>query len=275
MEKHYYRTPESSELGKLLRKFLHDCDTAERQADNYCQKAGAQTFYGDESQMAGGVLCVGFGDQQPDPQLWRSIGKDGDGMEMYEPNCQRRQDCIISPRRDFRPSDTATRIYQRRPSRWQEVVSLHTKDEWIALSGINQTGDKDCDWERAVEHLHGEMFFRYIEIYYDDKQRDELANTPHYHLPFYMRRAIRLEIGRIKLPVVSIQSLYSLLRLQPPADQKFIKAVQPVIFLHYGRYYLAIDHPCSHPDLEAITEGVFQMKRVEFQRLLNSPELAN
>lgn len=270
MEKHYYRTLESSELGRLLRKFLHDCDTAERQADNYCQKAGAQTFYGDESHMAGGVLCLGFGDQQPDKKLWRSIGKDGDGLEMYEPNCQRRQDCIILPRSDFRPSDTATRIYQRRACRWQDVAPMHTHDEWMRIAGLTPSKDADRDRHRLNEKMAKEAFCRYTELYYDDEQDKQVKASPRYRMPLYCRRAIRLEYDRLRLPVVSIQSLFSILRADLTFGQQraIVQPVTPIIFLHYGRYYIAIDYPCSHPDLEQIEQGQFAIKRGEAERLL-------
>ena len=267
MSKYYYRTNESSELGKKLKTLLYECDKANRAADTYCQKSGAKTFYDNPSMMAGGVVCVGFGDQQPDLQLWRSVGKDGDGLEMFEPNCQKREDCIVLPRRDFRPSDTASRIYNKRPSKWTEVVSLHTREEWIKFSAINTTDDKDRDWERAVEKLHGEMFCRYIELYYNDEQLHEQATNVQYHMPLYMRRAIHLELQRLKLPVVSINTLYALLQVSPDGDKKIIQATVPVIFLHYGRYYIASDYPCQHPKLEVIEEGRFNIKRGEFQRL--------
>ena len=279
MSKYYYRLNDSTELGKKLKSLLYECDKANRAADTYCQKVGAKTFYDNPSMMAGGVVCVGFGDQQPDTKLWRSVGKDGDGLEMWEPNCQTREDCIILPRRDFRPSDTAARLYARRPSRFSEVVSLHTRDEWIQMAAINTTDDPQKDWRRAVAKLEQEGYWKYIELYYNDEQRQQSANDARYHQPLYMRRAIHLEYQRLKLPVVSIQTIYSLLQVDisdgNPNQKKVVQATTPVIFLHYGRYYIGCDHPCNHPSLEAIEEGRFNIKKIEFHRLLNSPELTN
>ena len=274
MAKFFYRTNTSSDLGKKLRNLLYECDKANRAADTYCAKSGAKTFYADERQMAGGVLCVGFGDQKPDKKLWRSVGKDGDGLEMFEPNCQRIQDCIILPRRDFRPSDTATRIYNKRLSKWPEVINLHSREEWQQLAAITPTGDPDRDWQRAEKKLQDEIYVRYVELYYNKEQRQLTLTEPRYRMPLYMRRAIHLELQRIKLPVVSIQSVYQLLHVNLTdgmTDSQRLRIVQPVtpiIFEHYGRYYVGCDYPCQHPDLETIEEGKFNIKLGEFKAII-------
>lgn len=274
MTKYYYRVNETSEIGKKLKSLLYECEKAERAAHTYCSKVGAETFYSDPSMLAGGVVCVGFGDAEVDLKLWRSVGKDGDDLEMYEPNCQQQIGCIILPRRNFHPSDTASRIYYKRPSRFQEVVSLHTKEEWIKMAAIKTTKDKDKNWANAIAKLEKEMFWKYIELYYNDEQLNESAKNPRYSMPFYMRRAIHQELQRLRLPVVGIQSLYSLLHVDVsdghPDEKKIVKATTPIIFLHYGRYYIACDHPCLSEQLEAIEEGVFTIKKGEFERRLKN-----
>ena len=278
MAKYFYRFDASSELGKKFRNFLYECDKANRAADTYCAKVGAKTFYGNESAFAGGVLCVGFEDgEKVDKRLWRSVGKDGDGYEMWEPNCQKRQDVIVLPRRDFRPSDTASRVYNKRPSRWQDVANLHTKDEWIRIATITTSGDQDKDWKKAVNKLSKETFCRYVELYISDEQRQEQATNPHYRMPLWMKRAIHLELQRLKLPIVSIQALYGILQTdltdgKKDSTMKIVQPTTPIFFELYGRYYVGIDHPCNNPTLEIITPEKFNIRRHDFEKLMRVSE---
>ena len=274
MAKYFYRFDSGSELGKKFRSFLYECDKANRAADTYCAKVGAKTFYGNESVFAGGVMCVGFAEgEKVDKRLWRSIGKDGDGYEMWEPNVKKREDVIILPRRDFRPSDTASRVYHKRPSRWQDVINMHSKGEWIEIAKTAVHGDAGKDWEKAVEKLSKEIFCKYVEIYVNDEQRREQATNPHYHMPLWMKRAIHLELQRIKLPTVNIQPLYAMLETdltdgKDVQKMKIVQPVTPIYFELYGRHYIGIDQPCNNAQLEAITPEKFNIKRHEFEKLM-------
>jgi hypothetical protein len=270
MKKYCYRFDEKSELGKKFRKFLYECSRASRAADTYCKKAGAKMFYEDPSSFAGGVTCVSFDEEKKvDKKLWRSVGKDTDGIEMYEPNVQHRQDCILITRRDFRPADTDTRIYQKRVSEWIEVVNLHTKQEWIAMSGVRVTGNLEADWQNACSVMQKELFVQYTEIYVDDEQLKQLRENPRYRMPVPVKRAIQLEMQRLKLPVVNINKLYALFQptlVEEGKKPRVLHASTPVCFLHNGMYYIRSEFPYQNKDLKKIDEAKFILHKIEFER---------
>ena len=270
MAKYFYRFDVSSDLGMKFKRFKYECDKATRAADNYCQKVGAVTFYEQPEMFAGGVLCVSFADpEKVDKKLWRSVGKDTDGYEMWEPNCEQRMDVFLLPRRDFRPCDTATRICHKRVSSWLEVVNLHTQDEWAKIAGVTPTGDKKKDWTKTCGILSKEHFVKYVELYISDEQREQATNK-RYKMPMWMRRAIHLEWQRLKLPVVSIQSLYALLQTDFKTDEnddkpKMVQGVTPVFFQMNGYYYIGCEYPCRHQDMEPVTKEKFQMQKNKFE----------
>jgi hypothetical protein len=95
MEKksYYYRTLIKSALGKELRSLYRACERAEAAADRFVTKVGAKRYYPHPNAFAGGVVCVGFdADTTPSDKLWQSIGKDGDGDEMWVPRKYTEQD---------------------------------------------------------------------------------------------------------------------------------------------------------------------------------------
>lgn len=88
MEKkiYYYRIAIKTALGKEFRSLYRACERAEAAAENFVSKVGGKRYYPHPNAFAGGVVCVGFAeDAKPNGKLWESIGKDGDGDEMYVP----------------------------------------------------------------------------------------------------------------------------------------------------------------------------------------------
>ena len=95
MEKksYYYRIPIKTTLGKEFRSLYRACERAEAAADRFVAKVGAKRYYPHPNAFAGGVVCVGFAeDTKPNEKLWQSIGKDGDGDEMWIPRKYTKED---------------------------------------------------------------------------------------------------------------------------------------------------------------------------------------
>ena len=66
-ERHYYKLPLESSIGRLIERFWHACEKCEQAADDWCKKVGAKYYYSDPHFFAGGVGCVTFGDgDEPD-----------------------------------------------------------------------------------------------------------------------------------------------------------------------------------------------------------------
>lgn len=279
MAKYFYRFDTSTELGCKFRQFVYECDKANRAADSYCAKIGASTFYEEPTMFAGGVLCVGFADpDKVDKKLWRSVGKDADGFEMWEPNCQQRIDAFLLPRRDFRPCDTQTRVCEKKPCRWIDVVNLHTKEEWMKTAGLTPTDNPQKDWAATCAVLEKEYFVKYIELYIDDEQREQSANK-RYRMPLWMKRAMQLEHQRLKLPVVSVKTLYSLLQADftngDDDKPKVVQGVTPIYFLLNGYYYVSCGFKCLHQDLEAVTEEKFLQRKNDFEWEMEKRKASN
>ena len=263
----FYRFNVGTDLGKQFRKFWYDCDKAERAANVYAQKVGAKQFYSSPAAFAGGVVCVSFDEgEEVNARLWRSVGKDADGIEMYEPNVKQRHGVLVLPRRGFQPSDTAQRIYQKRPSPWSEVCQVYTLEEWSEIAGIKLTGDKQKDFAALTKKMSGEMFCKYIEIYRDDEEVNFTDNRC--RMTNIARKSILIEKQRLMLPLVRTERLYQLLQADETAGFKdgkphLVQHTTPTFFEYGGRYYIGIDIPCRHESLEEISEAKYNMKKVD------------
>ena len=265
-QRFFYRFDVGTELGKQFRKFWHDCDKAERTANIFAEKCGAEQYYSSPKAFAGGVVCVSFPKgKEVNSRLWRSLGKDEDGIEMWEPNVKQRNGALVLPRRRFQPSDTAQRIYQKHPSPWSEVCQIYTVEEWAEMGHVTLTGDKEKDTAAVVKKMTGEMFCRYIELYRDDEEVNFVDNRC--HMTYIARESIRIERERLKLPLVPTERLYEMMQADPTAGLKdgkphVVRHSTPTFFEWGGRYYIGIDIPCKHKSLEEITEGTYNMKKV-------------
>ena len=129
---YYYRFDTSTALGKRFRSFWNELMKAERAADKFAAKVGAKTFYPNMRMVAGGVDAVSFPDGvHPNLKVWRSIGKDGDGLELWVPNVKQRRGVYKIPEGGKCPSHTANRIFSRKPNNKGEVkfIELYRDDE--------------------------------------------------------------------------------------------------------------------------------------------------
>lgn len=276
MQKYYYRFDASSPLGKKFRSLWNECNKAERAADVFAKKVGAAAYYSSPSAFAGGVAAVVFGEGKANEKLWRSAGRTDDGEELWEPDVKQRNGVLVLPRRGFRPSDTATRIYSRRMSSWQEVKGIYTLREWAKLAGVEMPdlggGTAEHSKEalekvekKVNEKMEKETFCQYIELYRDDAIPVD-PKHPKRKTPLYVSHSIRIEKERLLLPVVTVDRLYALLEADQSADKpdgdkpKLVQNVTPTFFEWGGRYYIGIEYPCKAEGLEPIIEATFQMK---------------
>lgn len=272
MAKHYYRMNCSSELGVRFRFFWHDCEKARKAAEVFAAKVGAEAYYTSPTAFEGGVACVSFPKgTEVNKKIWRLLGSDADGAEQWEPAVEHRTGVLVLPRKGFRPSDTACRIYYKKMSRWGEVRHLYTLKEWAQLAGIELTDDKKKDALTVDEKMGKELFCIYTELY-----REDAANDPdrdrRYKMTWVAKESIRIERARMKLPVVSTERLLQLLNAdlldgQPDDGKpKFVKPTTPTFFEWAGRYCIGIDYPCKSDDLEEITEGDYRRKMITLKQ---------
>ncbi len=269
MAKYYYRFKAYTKVGKKFRAFWNECIKADEAAEKYAAKVGAAAYYSVPSAFAGGVTCVSF-DKKPDTQLWRSIGPDQDGIEQWEPRCQRREGVIIAPNAGFRPSSTAVRLYDKKASKWENVIGGQTMKQWAQVAGILLTGDKEKDEERVNAALKDKVFWKYIE-FYGDQVSPRRGKQP--MMPKSLKDAILLERKRLELPVVSIDALYRILEaetntLSKDEKMKVVEDTTPTFFEWKGYFYLGIDYECKNSTLETVppatyTSMMLDMKEVQ------------
>ena len=279
--RYYYRFDTSTALGKKFRSFWNECNKAERAAEVFAKKVGAAAYYSSPSAFAGGVACVAFEPGKVNEKIWRSAGRSDEGEELYEPNVEQRHGVLVLPRRGFRPSDTATRIYSKRMSTWKEVQRMLTLSQWAEKAGVTMPTimklplaakltdeEKKAALEQVEQQVNRKMeretFVQYIELY-----RDEEIPVDPYHpkrkTPLFISQSIRIERERMLLPIVRTEALHALLQADLSGDEpkdnkpKVVHNVTPTFFEWCGRYYVGIEYPCKAEELTAVTEGAYRM----------------
>lgn len=213
-------------MGKAFLKLWHQCDMAERAADRFAAKVGAVTYYPQDSMFAGGVACVAFKDNVcPKPKHWRSIGKDADGYEQWVPNVKQRAGAVELPSENFKPSDTACRIYAARP----------------------------------VPGKDGKLRLPFVELYRDDdvsKPTDKRRQVS-----YVARESIRTERERLTLPTVSVMQILNMVQADltngKGGDGKIhiVKPVTPTFFKYSRHIYLGCAYPCKAEGMKEISLG--------------------
>ena len=229
-EKRYcYKLHVSTALGKAFMKLWHLCDKAEKAADKFAAKVGAVQYYPTDSAFAGGVACVSFsGNKPPMQNVWRSVGKDADGIEMWEPDVKQRMGNVKVKDETQIPKDTATRIYKKKVRK-------------------NADGKTVCD---------------YVELYRDDKVPVDKTH-PKRKTPLYWSKSFRIEKERLKLPVVTTQSVMNLIGadLTSGHDTKgkmcIVVPVSPTFFRYSQSIYLRCAYPCHAEGMKEITLGEY------------------
>lgn len=236
---HFYKFSTATELGKAFWKLCRLCEKAEKAADRFAAKVGAVTFYPQDSMFAGGVACVAFKDNVcPKPEHWRSVGKDADGYEQWVPNVKQRTGAVELPNANFKPSDTANRIYQTRP----------------------------------VPGKDGKLRLPFVELYRDDIPHDKFH--PKRKLPYDFREIIRTEKERLTLPTVSVMQLLNLLQADLTCgkgdDGKavIVKPKTPTFFKYSRHFYLGCAYPCKAEGLKEISMGDYVEMEKEVRAMM-------
>ena len=200
---YYYRFDTSTALGKRFRSFWNELMKAERAADKFAEKVGAKTFYPNMRMVAGGVDAVSFPDGvHPNLKVWRSIGKDGDGLELWVPNVKQRRGVYKIPEGGKCPSHTANRIFSRKPNDKGEV--------------------------------------KFIELYRDDEEAK--STDRRFKLSWAAKESIRIEKQRLLLPTISAADLLRVLSADVAADVPdddqlhIVRIITPEMFEWRGYY---------------------------------------
>lgn len=214
MDRFFYKFGATTETGRAFIRLWHLCTKAERAADVFAAKVGAKSYYPAEEAFAGGLLFVSFeGDVPPRPNLWRSVGRDADGMLMWEPDVERRSGVVVLAEGEEIPRDSATRVYEKRVT-------------------VNGRGERVC---------------RYLEFYRNDIPVDK--GHPNRKLPYYVRESFRIERGRMKLPIVRTEELLSVLKADVLGGvdanrPAVVRLVTPTFYRYGHKVYLGCAYPC-------------------------------
>ena len=253
MAKHYYRCESTSEIGKRLRKLLNDCQKAERAQMDFGKKCGAESIVPVDQNFEGGVVGVVFGDEtQVNKTVWTAIVKDKDGKTIWRPNCNRREGVVVTKDDKYRPSNTATRVYDYKHRSYAEVKHLVTMPE-------EQAKDK--------------KFIRYVELYRKD------TDKPVREMSKLQREAINLEHRRLMLPVVTPLRVFRLLQADMMDGTKegermnIVKPETPTFWEYGNHWYVGCSFPCKAEGLQEISSETYVSKRTDLLRVQRDMEV--
>lgn len=271
---YYYQCDKYSKVGRQLNKFWHKAVNAARRADDYVRKYGGPdaTYIPPVQFYEGGVDYIEF-KVEPDPRVWRKKFTSADGYDEYEPNCMYRADVLALPDDRFHPSNTWNKVYSRQHITWSQARPMKPLEKWAAIAQVQLTGDRAVDAKAINERMENFSFVSFIEFYGDGSIADD--NLTKRTCPGWLRRAIRAEQDRQRLPVVEVSELFALLQVKPiPArrsDGALAKdgiavpvqqpTVTPTFFLYDETYYIATEYPCLAEGLHSVLEGVYNYKR--------------
>ena len=228
--KYFYECAQDSELGKKISGFWQKCLRCEEAAEKYAKAMGAVTYYEDPKYFAGGCLCVAFAkDARIDSGVWREAGREQEGgTPYYMPDVESRMGYEEIPHRDYALKDTYCRIYKR--------DSILQKD--------------------------GKLLVPYIEFY--RKEEPISSNMMPRVASRGLRKAIKAEVRRRRLPVMTVGSLLSLLQAEMP--ERVNQPMTPTFFPYRSRYFIGCDYACHSLDLEEITPQIYRMNADKHER---------
>ena len=277
-KRYYYRFVKTSGLGIRFRGFWNECRKAERAADTFAKKVGARMFYPDMRMVAGGVDAVVFPEgAKVDRRIWRSAGKDGDGMELWVPDVKKRRGAIALKEGERVPSHTASRVFDKRPAADATGgVAFRDADATggVAFRDADASGGvafRDADASGTGADVGGGTTNRtrwgYTEIYRDDE--GARAGDKRYRLSRAAKESIRIEKERMLLPRVSADELLQVLRADVLADvpkdgkPHTVRICTPEMFEWKGFYWLSIAYPCKDEEMESVKREEYQMANTE------------
>ena len=249
MEKSYYKVNVISPCGKEITKFFRECQLAEKAAEDYAVKMGAEAYHSSPYGFAGGVESVEFKDDIVDKDVWQLAGN-RNGRNIYLPNCEKEQGCVVF-KKTF-PKDTKDMIYQHKVYAWNEIKFVYSLSKWAEMVHIKYT-DIKADASILEKKMSKYHFVQYTKFSGDQKPgRDaKMAKS--------LLRAIKAESMRMKLPVVSTDKFYDLLGAVKKKQNKTEDT--PTFFRNKNYYYLSCPYPCSNKDLRIIALQMYTLQK--------------
>lgn len=257
MSKYYYKLLIDSPVGKQLTQYWHNCQKCEQEAEKYAKKMGGQYYYPDTKYFAGGVTFISFhGNKPSDPLMWREVGtqyEDGhfqeardpnykgpsttDDVVYFEPNVSKRIDYSEIPNKDYRPADTFDCIHSTLP---------------------------------PLER-NGKFFIQCVRFVYDEPPGHSGSKANRLRTASRsVRRAIKAEVKRTRLPVMRVEPLLELLGADCPVSGDAIDATPvsttPTFFPYLCNYYIGCDYPCHAEGLSEITPQIYRMYQCKAER---------
>lgn len=279
MAKHYYyRCDSASEIGKKLKRLLNDCQKAERAQMDFGRKCGAESIVPVDDNFEGGVIGVTFADDDKvNKTVWKEIVKDRDGKTIWRPNCECREGVVISKNDRYRPSDTATRLFDYKQHTFAEVKHLYTAKQWYELgrkflSDRELTGNREEDEALVGKTLSEKRFIKYVELYRTD------TNKSIREMSKLQREAINLEHHRRMLPVVTPLRVFSLLgadaKVDIPEGKHFaiVKPETPTFWEYADHWYIGCVFPCKAEGLTEISSEAYTTKLTDLMRVQRDME---
>ena len=268
MAKFHYQVDIDSPTGEKLTRFLRQCFKCEEAAEDYAKKMGAVTYYEDPRYFAGGVVCIAFAEGvRIDRGVWREAGVDrSDGVTYWEPNCQERRGWAEVPSRDYALRDTFDRIYDRSRIQEREVPVESVEPVAVPQQHTEQTG-QTAEGKPLTERR---LFVPYVEFFRAEPSGHSGSSPSGERTASRgLRKAIKAEVRRQRLPVMRTESLLAILGatvapVEPVAvaQQHTEQPATPTLFAFHSRYFIGCDYDSSaNHDLLPISLEMYKMNR--------------
>lgn len=246
--RHCYRFSVDTTAGRMLRDFWNAADRAERKAERYAKKMGAESWYGLPEAFAGGVAYLLFSAKKDGARFLRAVDTDVwrkaaeiDGEDCYEPNVRMRTGAYMLPSAKFTPSNTAKRLYQKRHCTFAEVSRLHTVRQWFDIGAIPWNPSHTDELRRSIlEQRLGKRVFVLYNEYEGMSQKKNAA-----------ARAVRAEMMRAQLPVIGNEKFYRFFGV--PESQVPTADSTPTFFVYHADFYISVPMQLSASYLEEVT----------------------
>lgn len=260
MAKFHYELFIDSKTGKRLTDYWHSCISAERNADRYAKRMGGEFYYSDPKYFAGGVSYISFPKNKPaDPGVWREVGTqyadgsfvsamspnyqgalaEGD-VVYFEPNISKKMDRVEIPNQEYRPKDTFDCVHGKEP--------IERDGKWY-LPCLRFLYDEEIGFRHDLKGGH----------------QPRVASRT-------VRRAIKVELQRLRLPGVKVEPLLNLLGAEwlpkDLSDGKRVKTpdTTPTFFPLDQHYYIGCDYECKADGLRALTPQQYRTAQDKFER---------
>ena len=158
---YYYKLRSRSEMGKQFRRLWNRCIRAERAADSFAKKAGAEMFYPSDTVFAGGVVAVLFKDDEcPRPDLWQLAGTDAEGRKLWIPRKYDTKEIPPSSRRSKGGLPMYVKKAQRIEKERRELPTVRT-ERFLEMLQADPSCGKGDDGKLHIVRLVTPTFFEY------------------------------------------------------------------------------------------------------------------